>query len=95
MKIRIAIIAFLFAIVLYLLSFGPVLASFVLLIRFSGDDGLTSGARSFVVNTVYYPHLYAMAWSESYYNYINWWGKMIGKSIHGTHSDFRSRYIKD
>ncbi len=91
MKYRGIFITLVVIVVFYLLSFGPILIGTYKLSNVMGNSTSMTNARRYVLNTVYYPHIYMMTVSESYFNYINWWAKLVDKPFR-LYPKFRDYY---
>lgn len=93
MTLRYLLIGFLIAVVLYVVSLGPALFIIARLDR----SGLMPWNRirpvTEVVTIIYYPHLYAMALSETYFDYVLWCVALSGQPVHGNHADFRQQLL--
>ena len=75
----------------YLLSFGPGLY-LVIKIERTVRDYIPRSATDLVVTT-YFPHLYTMAYSETYYNYGKWWVEIAGEKVNKTYPEFRTHLL--
>ena len=75
----------------YLLSFGPGLYLTIKNERIVRDY-VPRLAIGFVATT-YFPHLYAMAYSETYYNYGKWWVEIAGEKVNKTYPEFRTHLL--
>ena len=75
----------------YLLSFGPGLYLTIKNER-TVRNYVPRPAIEMVV-TFYFPHLYAMAYSEIYYNYGKWWVEIAGEKVNKTYPEFRSHLL--
>jgi hypothetical protein len=71
----------------YLLSFGPGLYLLIKTERIIGS--YVPDQVEDLVGAAYRPHLYAMAYSETYYNYSYWWCEVADKRIPYTYPEFR------
>jgi len=75
----------------YLLSLGPGL--YVLIKTERTIRAYVPNLAYDIVGTVYLPHIYAVAYSETYYNYGKWWIEVAGEKISQTYPEFRAHLL--